>query len=694
MLNEHMTLRRFWAEAVNTACYIANRIFLRTFLRKTCMNFGLVGSPASSICERLAAGALCLRRAFRVGILEAKQVVEICEVSFDETMLCTTPAFELSGDDEEGTLIFEDEEGADDIGDAGATAPAAAPAPSATSSDDEGGPLPTASSSLPRQQAQAEAGPIEDAGEVTSEIVPSRQVQRDHPPHKIIGDLHQRFTRFDVSHALSDPNFERNHVWDLVEPPPNCRPIGTKWVFKNKQGKNGIVVRNKARLKEGIDYEETFATVVRLEAIRILLAFAASKGFKLQQMDVKSAFLNGFIEEEVYVRQPPSFESAKFPDRVYKLRKALYGLKQAPRAWYARLKSFLLKSGFVMGSVDKTLFLLSRGHDTLIVQIYVDDIIFGGSSHALLSSFAEQMSREFEMSLMGELQFFLGLQIKQGLEGTFVHQAKYTRDILKKFNMGDSKPMTTPMSTNTALDADEDGEAVDQKEFRGMIGSLLYLMATRPDIQFAVCLCARYQASPRTSHRQAVKCIFSLVFGTARVLLSLRGFSDADHAGCRIDRKSTSGTCQLLGTSLVSWSSRKQACIPVYHRSRVYSCCSQLLWMKATLSDFGLRFGRIPLLVDSTSAISVAKNTVLHSRTKHIDVRFYYLRDHYEKGDIDLVHVVTQNQLADIFTKPLEFSAFVRLRGELGVLQIEGVDNVLIKGEIESQWTGLIALLV
>ncbi|WVZ83822.1 hypothetical protein U9M48_030921 [Paspalum notatum var. saurae] len=286
-------------------------------------------------------------------------------------------------------------------------------------------------------------------------------------------------------------NFKRNHVWDLVEPPPNYCPIGTKWVFKNKWGENGMVVRNKARLvaqgfcqKEGIDYEEAFAPIARLEVIRILLAFAASKGFKLQQMDVKSAFLNGFIEEEVYVRQPPGFESAKFPDRVYKLRKALYGLKQAPRAWYARLKSFPLKSGFEMGSVDKTLFLLSHGGDTLIVQIYVDDIIFGGSSHALVSSFAEQMSREFEMSLMGELQFFLRLQIKQGPEGIFVHKAKYTRDILKKFDMSNSKPMTTPMSTNTALDADHDGEAVDQKEFRGMIGSLMYLTATRSDIQF------------------------------------------------------------------------------------------------------------------------------------------------------------------------------------------------------------------
>ncbi|WVZ52637.1 hypothetical protein U9M48_003677 [Paspalum notatum var. saurae] len=356
---------------------------------------------------------------------------------------------------------------------------------------------------------------------------------------------------------------------------------------------------------------------------------------------------------------------------VYKLRKALYGLKQAPRAWYARLKSFLLKSGIVMGSVDKTLFLLSRGGDTLIVQIYVDDIIFGGSSHALVSSFAEQMSREFEMISW----FFLGLQIKQGPKGTFVHQAKYTKGILKKFDMGDSKPMTSPMSTNTALDVDEDGEAVDQKEFRGTIGSLLYLTATRPDIQFAVYLCAHYQASPRISYRQVVKRIFRYLKFTPELglwyssgsSLSLRGFSHADHAGCQIDRKSTSGTCQLIGTSLVSWSSHKQASVSLSTTKAEYiaaaSCCSKLLWMKATLSNFVLRFGRIPLLVDSTSAISLAKNPVLHSRTKHIDVMFHFLRDHYDKGDIDLVHVVTQNQLADIFTTPLEFSAFVRLRG-------------------------------
>jgi hypothetical protein len=211
-------------------------------------------------------------------------------------------------------------------------------------------------------------------------------------------------------------NFERNQVWELVDPPPGCKPIGTKWVWKNKEGEKGEVVRNKSRLvaqkfnhKEGIDYEETFALVSRLEAIRILLAFSVAKRFKLHQMDVKSAFLNGVLEEEVYVRQAPGFESEKYPHRVYKLRKALYGLKQAPIDWYGTLRGFLFERGFEMGKVDQTLFPLRQGRDILIVQVYVDDIVFGGSLNSLVARFAEDMSREFEMSMMGELQFFLGL---------------------------------------------------------------------------------------------------------------------------------------------------------------------------------------------------------------------------------------------------------------------------------------------
>jgi hypothetical protein len=365
-----------------------------------------------------------------------------------------------------------------------------------------------------------------------------------------------------------------------------------------------------------------------LEAIRILLAFSVAKGFKLYQMDVKSAFLNGFLEEEAYVRQPSGSKSVEFPHKVYRLRKVLYGLKQAPCAWYGRLRRFLFSMGFEMGKVDKSLFLFRQGNDILIDRVYVDDIVFGDSSHFLVARFAEDMSKEFKMSMMGELQFFLGLQIKQAKEGNFVHQAKYTKDILKKFKMGDSKPLLTLMSTSTTLDAEEDGESVDQKEYRSMIGSLLYLTATRPDIQFSMRLCARFQASMRTSHRQAVKRIFRYLRYTPELglwysvssYLSLLGFSDADFARCRVDRKSTSGTCLFLGSSHVSWSSCKQSSVAQSTTEAEYvaaaSCCSQLLWITYTLSGFGEECSHVPLMCDSTSAIRVAKNPVLHSRTK------------------------------------------------------------------------------
>jgi hypothetical protein len=253
---------------------------------------------------------------------------------------------------------------------------------------------------------------------------------------------------------------------------------------------------------------------------------------------------------------------------VYKLSKALYGLKQASWAWYARLKMFLLEHGYVMGSVDKTLFTLNHGTDFLLVQIYMDDVIFGGSSHTLLSRFQEMMESEFQMSMMGELTFFLGIQVKQTKQDTFVHQAKYTKDLMKKFNMMELKPVSTLMSSAASLGPDEDGKTVDQREYMSLIGSLLYLTATQPDIQFAVGLCTRFQTSPRSSHRMTVQRVFRYLkhipeFGIwySASSLDLVGFFDADFAGCGIDRKSTSETYYFLGSSLVYWSSQKQSSV-------------------------------------------------------------------------------------------------------------------------------------
>jgi hypothetical protein len=317
--------------------------------------------------------------------------------------------------------------------------------------------------------------------------------------HQILGDISKGVTNrswltnfcehysfvsaiepFRVEEALQDPdwvlamqeelnNFKRNEVWSLV-PRPKQNVVGTKWVFRNKQDEHGVVTRNKARLVAkgyaqvaGLDFEETFAPVARLESIRILLAYVAHHSFKLFQMDVKSAFLNGPIEEEVYVEQPLGFKDDRYPDHVYKLSKALYGLKQAPRAWYECLRDFLIANAFKVGKADPTLFTKTCDADLFVCQIYVDDIIFGSTNQKSCEEFSRVMMWKFEMSMMDELNYFLGFQVKKLKEGTFISQMKYTQDLLKRFGMKDAKPTKTPMGTDGHLDLNKGGKSVDQK---------------------------------------------------------------------------------------------------------------------------------------------------------------------------------------------------------------------------------------
>ena len=326
-------------------------------------------------------------------------------------------------------------------------------------------------------------------------------------------------------------------------------------------------MRNKARLVaqgysqiEGIDFEETFAPVARLESIRLLLSISCVHKFKLHQMDVKSAFLNGFLQEEVFVEQPKGFVDAHHPNHVYRLKKALYGLKQAPRAWYERLTQFLVDNDYTRGSIDKTLFIKRNNDELFIAQIYVDDIVFGSTNNTKVQQFVDVMSHEFEMSLVGELSYFLGLQIRQLDDGIFITQAKYAKNLVKKFGLDKVKHCDTPMSTTLKLSKDASGKSVDQTLYRGMIGSLLYLTTSRPDISFSVRVCARYQSDPKESHLSSVKRVIRFVNGTSNFGIwysfdtnpSLVGYSDADWAGNCDDRKSTSGGCFFLGNNLVS----------------------------------------------------------------------------------------------------------------------------------------------
>ncbi|GKB55999.1 putative ribonuclease H-like domain-containing protein [Tanacetum coccineum] len=371
--------------------------------------------------------------------------------------------------------------------------------------------------------------------------IPTLRIHKDHPKGQILGDptlavqtrgkiqkassAQQALVKEPktISQALKDESwveamqeellqFKLQQVWILVDLPFGKKAIGTKWVFRNKRDERSIVVKNKARLvaqghrqEEGIDYDEVFAHVARIKAIRLFLAFESYMGFLVYQIDVKSAFLYGTIKEEVYVHQHPGFVDHAYPNKVYKVVKALYGLHQAPRAWYETLSSFLLENGFRRGTIDKTLFIKKNKSDIMLVQVYVDDIIFGSTMKSMCTEFEEVIHKRFQMSSMGELTFFLGLQVKQQPDGIFISQDKYVADILKKFDFCSIKTATTPIESNKPLIKDEDGVEVDVHEYRSMIGSLMYLTASRPDIMFVVCACARFQVTPKASHLHAVK---------------------------------------------------------------------------------------------------------------------------------------------------------------------------------------------
>ncbi|GJT90409.1 retrovirus-related pol polyprotein from transposon TNT 1-94 [Tanacetum coccineum] len=431
--------------------------------------------------------------------------------------------------------------------------------------------------------------------------------------------------------------FDRLKVWELVDKPFGKMVIKLKWLWKNKKDEDQTVIRNKARLvakgyaqEEGIDFEESFAPVARLEAVRIFVAHAAHKSFPIYQMDVKTAFLNGPLKEEVYVAQPEGFVDPDHPEKVYLLRKALYGLKQAPRAWYDELSNFLMSKGFTKGTIDPTLFKIKYGEDILLVQIYVDDIIFGSTNPKYSKRFEKLMHSRFEMSLMGEMKFFLGLQIHQSPKGIFINQAKYALEILKKHNMDNCHSIGTPLATKPNLDVDLSGEPVDQSDYRSKIGSLMYLTSSRPDLVQAVCYCARYQARPTQKHLKEVKRIFKYLKGTINMRLwypkdsgfELTAFSNADHTGCLDTRKSTSGGIQFLGDKIVRWMSKKPNCTAMSSGEAKYvalsASCAQVMWMRTRLKVYGFNYKKILLYYDSQSTIAIScKSRIALSHKAH-----------------------------------------------------------------------------
>ncbi|MBE3102865.1 MAG: hypothetical protein IMZ40_01355 [Bacilli bacterium] len=399
---------------------------------------------------------------------------------------------------------------------------------------------------------------------------------------------------------------EANSTWRLATLPPGHRAIGLKWVYKVKKDAQGAILKHKARLvakgyvqQHGIDYDEVFAPVARLESVRLLLAQAASAGWDVHHMDVKSAFLNGELEEEVYVQQPPGFAAAGKEHLVLRLAKALYGLKQAPRAWNTKLDACLVKLDFTQCESEHGMYARGATPTRLLVGVYVDDLVITGSNSSDIDKFKLEMKSLFQMSDLGLLSYYLGIEVRQGPSGIDISQSAYAQKLLEKAGMAGSNPCHVPIEPRFKLSKCSTAPATDATEYRSIVGSLRYLVHTRPDLTFAVGFVSRFMEAPTQEHLAAVKRILRYIAGSVRLgcrygrstgAPRLVGYSDSDLGGDVDSRKSTSGTLFFLGSSPVTWQSQKQkivalsSCESEYVAAATAAC--QGIWLARLLAEF------------------------------------------------------------------------------------------------------------
>uniref|UniRef100_A0A2N9FTN5 Integrase catalytic domain-containing protein n=1 Tax=Fagus sylvatica TaxID=28930 RepID=A0A2N9FTN5_FAGSY len=509
-------------------------------------------------------------------------------------------------------------------------------------------------------------------------------------------NLHWQQAMRDELHAL-----HQNKTWSLVPRQADMNIVGSRWVFKTKLKSDGSIERFKARLVakgynqlEGLDFHETFSPVIKPTTIRLVLSLAITKGWSLRQLDVKNAFLHGHLKEVVYMEQPPGFSDPINPTHVCHLHKAIYGLKQAPRAWFDRFSSFLLQIGFYCSPADSSLFVFRSSSHTILLLVYVDDIIVTSDHPSHLSTLITKLSSEFAMKDLGPLNYFLGVQVSHFGGGLFLSQHKYAKEILAKASMTDCKPIGTPLAQKHHLQL-EGGPLVNATNYRSIVGALQYLTLTRPDLTHAVNLVCQFMHQPSTTHFQAVKRILRYLQGTVdygiRLLshssLTLYGFSDADWAGCPDTRRSTTGYCIYLGANCISWASKKQVTVSRSSAEAEYramaSAAAELTWLTYLLRDLGLSSHSSPVLFcDNTSALHMTVNPVFHARTKHIELDYHFVREKVAAGALTTRYVPSQSQIADLFTKAVSKDVFHRFRSKLGVLppppsSLRGTDKAI-----------------
>ncbi|CAL1391748.1 unnamed protein product [Linum trigynum] len=485
-----------------------------------------------------------------------------------------------------------------------------------------------------------------------------------------------------------------NNTWDLVPRLPHYHVLGNRWVYRVKHHPDGSISRFKTRLvakgyhqRPGLDFTDTFSPVVKPVTVRTVFTLALSQSWPIAQFDVNNAFLQGPLQEEVYMVQPPGFVDPSRPDHVCRLRRAIYGLRQAPRAWYTALSTFLVDFGFTRTHSDASLFVYSRGQVLLYFLVYVDDLLLTGNDPTTLTAFQQALSARFSLKALGDVNYFLGIEVIPTGTGYILSQHKYMVDVLNRFMMTDATPVSTPLAASTVLSLHDGTPPTDATRFRQIIGALQYLVYTRPDIAYSVNKLSQYMHSPTASHWQSVKRLLRYVSGTLTFGLSIRrspgplsltAFADADWAGDRDDRSSTSGYLIYLGSTLVSWRSQKQRTVARSSTEAEYraiaNATAELEWVRNLLSELRQPLAAAPTVYsDNLGATYFSSNPVFHSRMKHLALDYHFVRQLVQSGRLHVSYIPTTNQLADALTKPLPSPRFLLLRAKIGVVDTSSV---------------------
>ena len=515
-----------------------------------------------------------------------------------------------------------------------------------------------------------------------------------------------------IKQALNGPNSKQwskavkeefeslvnNQTWELTELPPEKNIVGSKWVFKHKRDADGNIIRYKARLvaqgysqEYGLDYDEVFAPVAKFNSIRSVLAIANELDLEVHQMDVKTAFLNGDLDCEIYMKQPEGFVDLERPEMVCKLRKSIYGLKQSARCWNETIDSFMKESGYQQSDADQCIYykrITKQGKQCfVIIPLFVDNLIIASNDKEELMNEKKKFSSRFQMEDEGELHFCLGMSIKRDRnQGTLtIDQKAYLESVLRRFGMADCKPVSTPMEAGKSFQKlQDDDDPINIREYQAVIGCLTYAsVATRPDISSSVGVLSRFMTKPGKEHWTRVKRILRYIKGTlnhslkfksdGKKKVSLNGYADADWARDVDARKSTSGYVFQIGSSTVSWTSKRQTVVALSTTEAEYISLSyatqETVWLRKLLDSLGFKQHEATTLYeDNQSTIALIKNPKHHTRTKHIDIKYHFVREAVETNCVNVKYCPTEDMTADIMTKSLPRPKFEKLRTMLGIV--------------------------